>query len=221
MNSHADKTQHNNKSVANEVSHRQSSGGSTFQFVDNRPETRQLRKVQEMANNSPRVKQLKAYQKTPNNPPQAQLAVQQHPIQKQLITTSAFNHSSPIQLLEDSEITARFGINGISKANVIYRRNNRPSYADGQVEAVWEAAKNGAGRVFCPNTGKELFWDKSLSRATQWHMGHKTGHEYNALWESLATCGLTWTQFLAAYQNPNNYQAEDPAANLSHAYEAY
>ena len=39
MNTHADKTQENkSQSVSNETSQKQSSGESTFQFVDNRPE---------------------------------------------------------------------------------------------------------------------------------------------------------------------------------------
>jgi hypothetical protein len=39
MNTHADKAQENkSQSVANETSHIQSVGESTFQFVDNRPE---------------------------------------------------------------------------------------------------------------------------------------------------------------------------------------
>jgi hypothetical protein len=64
MNTHADKTQENkSQSVANEVSQKQSGSESFFQFVDNRPEAIEQRKLQEMANNSPRAKQLKAFQK--------------------------------------------------------------------------------------------------------------------------------------------------------------
>ncbi len=52
MNTHADKTQENkSQSVANELSQKQGSGESTFQFVDNRPEAVAQRKLQEMANN--------------------------------------------------------------------------------------------------------------------------------------------------------------------------
>jgi hypothetical protein len=52
--------------VANAVSQK-SSGESTFQFVDNRPEAIAQRKLQEMANNSPRMAQLKAFQEMANN----------------------------------------------------------------------------------------------------------------------------------------------------------
>ena len=57
MNTHADKTQDNkSQSVANEVTQKQTSGESTFQFMDNRPEAIVQRKQQEMANNSPQTK---------------------------------------------------------------------------------------------------------------------------------------------------------------------
>jgi hypothetical protein len=67
MNTHADKTQENkSQSVANGKSQMQSSGESTFQFVDNRPEAIAQRKLQEIANNSPQVAQLKAFQEMAN-----------------------------------------------------------------------------------------------------------------------------------------------------------
>ena len=50
------------QSVANAVSQRQNSRASTFQFVDNRSEAIQMRKLQELANNSSQVKQLRAFQ---------------------------------------------------------------------------------------------------------------------------------------------------------------
>lgn len=68
MNTHADKTQENkSQSVANVVSQKQSSGESTLQFVDNRPETIVQRKLQKTANSSPQVRQLKAIQEMVNN----------------------------------------------------------------------------------------------------------------------------------------------------------
>lgn len=52
MNTHADKRQENKSlSVANAVSQKQTSGESTFQFVDNRLEAIQMRNLQELANN--------------------------------------------------------------------------------------------------------------------------------------------------------------------------
>ena len=53
MNTHVDKTQENkSQSAANVISQNKSSTGSTFQFVDNRPETVTQWKLKEMANNS-------------------------------------------------------------------------------------------------------------------------------------------------------------------------
>ncbi len=52
MNTHSDKTQENKgQSVSNAISQKSSSGESTFQFVDNRPEAIAQRKLQEIANN--------------------------------------------------------------------------------------------------------------------------------------------------------------------------
>jgi len=44
----------------------------------------------------------------------------------------------------------------------------RPKYAEGQVDAVWEAAMQPDGNVYDPNTGELLTWDKTKSRAGQW-----------------------------------------------------
>jgi len=68
MNTQADKTQENkSQSVANTSYQKQSSGKSTFQFVDNRPEAILQRKLQETTNNSPQVKQMRVIQRMMNN----------------------------------------------------------------------------------------------------------------------------------------------------------
>lgn len=79
MNTHADKTQENkSQSVANAVSHRQSTSESSFHFEDNRPEAIAQRKLQEMANNSPQAKQAVQLQSMADN-----YSAQEHqPIQK-------------------------------------------------------------------------------------------------------------------------------------------
>jgi len=67
MNIHTDKSQESKSlSVASDYS-KKKSDGSTYQFIDNRPETAAQRKLQEMANNSPQMKQLKAIQEKINN----------------------------------------------------------------------------------------------------------------------------------------------------------
>ncbi len=77
MNTPAEKTQENkNQSVANRVFQMQSGSESTFQFVDDRPEIVNRRKLKEIANNSPQVKQLRAFQEMANNSPQAKQAAQ-------------------------------------------------------------------------------------------------------------------------------------------------
>jgi hypothetical protein len=66
------------QSVSNGISQMQSSGGSTFQFVDNRPEAIAQRKLQEMANNSHQAKQVTQLQAMA----ESHSAQQQNPIQK-------------------------------------------------------------------------------------------------------------------------------------------
>jgi hypothetical protein len=78
MNTHADKTQENKgQSVANAVSQSESSSESIFQFVDNRPEAIQMRKLQEMANNSPQAKQAAQLQAMADNYSAKQLQTMQ------------------------------------------------------------------------------------------------------------------------------------------------
>jgi len=58
MNMHTDKIQENkNQPRVNKVAQKQVDSESTFQFVDNRPDTVAQRKLQETANNSPQAKQ--------------------------------------------------------------------------------------------------------------------------------------------------------------------
>ncbi|MFC3959233.1 GH-E family nuclease [Halovivax cerinus] len=62
---------------------------------------------------------------------------------------------------------------------------HRPPYAPGQVEAVWQRAKEESpdGKVRDPNSGDILTWERLKTRGDQWHMGHKEGHEYRYLLE--------------------------------------
>ena len=131
MNTHADKTQDNkSQSVANAISQKQSSGESTFQFVDNQPEAIAQRKLQEMANNSLRVMQLKAFQDMANNSPQAKQAAQ--------LQSMADNYSAqeqqPIQKKEnntglpDNLKTGMENLSGISLDDVkVHRNSDKPT----------------------------------------------------------------------------------------------
>lgn len=96
---------------------------------------------------------------------------------------------------------------------------NRPKYEDGQVENVWENAKQKDGNVYDPNTGELLEWDKDKSRAGQWDMGHKPGQEYRKLHQDYMDGKISKEEFLAEYRNPDNYQPEAVSANRSHKYE--
>ncbi|GAB3635496.1 hypothetical protein GCM10027422_10860 [Hymenobacter arcticus] len=103
----------------------------------------------------------------------------------------------------------------------------RPKFRKGVVDDVWKNAQDADGRVFCPNSKKELFWDKSKvdgkvkSRTDQWHMGHKTGHEYKDLAKDYKKGRISWKNLLDEYNDVNHYQPEDPIANVSHAFEAH
>ena len=97
---------------------------------------------------------------------------------------------------------------------------NRPTFRQGTINKVWEAAKDVNGKVFDPNTFEELTWDKFKSRYDQWHMGHKPGVEYNKLVDRLRKGEINQKQVLDEYNNPNNYRPEAAATNMSNKYEA-
>lgn len=91
---------------------------------------------------------------------------------------------------------------------------NRPSYALGQRDAVWnKASSNGKKTVRDPNTGKILKYDEP------WDMGHRTGQEYDKLRDMYYRGEISEEEFLAEYRNPDNYYPEDPASNRSHKFE--
>ncbi len=96
---------------------------------------------------------------------------------------------------------------------------NRPKYAEDQVEDVWDNAKQPDGNVYDPNTGELLKWDKDISRAGQWDMGHKPGHEYRKSHKDYMDGKISKEEFLSGYKDPNNYQPESASANRSHKYE--
>lgn len=97
--------------------------------------------------------------------------------------------------------------------------NSRPSYAEGQEEEVWEAAKDDEGRVFDPHTEQELFWDKSKSRFYQWHMGHRPGFDYNRNQTKLMSGEMKEKDFLKEHRDPKNYWPENPHENMSRTHD--
>lgn len=91
MNTHSDKTQENkNQVVVNGMSQKPTGGTSTFQFVDNRPETLVQRKLHSLANNglqamqTPQLKTIKA--NTPGNIVQKQGLEEEELLQGKFIT---------------------------------------------------------------------------------------------------------------------------------------
>jgi hypothetical protein len=84
MNTQADKTykSNNKQSVASQAPAKTSGSTSTFPFIDNRPEARVQRKLQEMAINSGQGKLLCPIQEISSNSQQSKQAVQRQHIQK-------------------------------------------------------------------------------------------------------------------------------------------
>ena len=98
--------------------------------------------------------------------------------------------------------------------------NSRPSYAKGQVQAVWDAAvKKYGGKVKDPNTSTRLYWDKSKPRNGQWDMGHTKGNKYSTKHAEYMAGIISKQQFLDWYRNPKNYVPENPCDNRCHKYE--
>ncbi|MGK0387116.1 MAG: hypothetical protein ACI849_001737, partial [Patiriisocius sp.] len=79
MNTHADKTKENkSQTVTAKTSQMQSGVESTFQFLDNRPESIQMQQLQELANNSAQISGIAQLQAIADN-----FTTQEPPIQRQ------------------------------------------------------------------------------------------------------------------------------------------
>ncbi|MCA1057597.1 DNRLRE domain-containing protein [Rossellomorea aquimaris] len=97
--------------------------------------------------------------------------------------------------------------------------NGRPSYGKGQVEQVWDNARDPiTGKVYDPS-GAEIIWDKSKRRNGQWDMGHTPGNKYSEVHELYMNGTMTKKEFLAWYKDPANYRPELPSTNRGHKYE--
>ena len=109
------------------------------------------------------------------------------------------------------------GTEGVSKPKPYSK--NRPSYRKGQVDEVWENAKDTlTGKVYDP-TGKEITWDKTKPRNGQWDMGHIPGEKYSEIHELYMDGTITKKEFLEWYKNSKNYRPELPSTNRGHKYE--
>lgn len=97
--------------------------------------------------------------------------------------------------------------------------SSRPSYVQGQVEQVWESARDPkTGKVLDPS-GQEIFWDRTLPRRGQWDMGHIPGEKYAEKHKKYLSGLITKEDFLAWYHDPKNDRPELPKTNRSHCYE--
>lgn len=142
MNTHADKTQENkSRAVANSLPKLQSNSESTFQFMDNRPETIAQLKLQEAINNSPRVKQLKAYQEMANNSLSVKQTTQLHTTIQEKETSFYQPVKQPTTLIGEALIGTAAAI-GLGYA--MYRRSGitvnlqdvQGQLANGRLEAA-------------------------------------------------------------------------------------
>jgi hypothetical protein len=107
--------------------------------------------------------------------------------------------------------------NGVGKSKPYSNSKNRPKYGNGngQVEQVYENAKQTDGKVYDPYSGEEIPWDKTKPRNGQWDMGHKPGKEYNKLWKDYMDGKITKEKFLKEYRDPDNYLPQTLNSNRS------
>lgn len=94
---------------------------------------------------------------------------------------------------------------------------NRPKHRQSTINKAWENAVNNSlnGKVYDPNTGELLNWDKFKKRQGQWDMGHKPEFKYSKELQRLKNGEITEEEFLKNYHNSDNYRPEDPSSNRS------
>jgi hypothetical protein len=115
MNTHSDKTKENkSQTVTAETSQMQSDVESTFQFVDNRPESVQMQQLQELANNSAQISGIAQLQAMADN----HSTQQQEPIQKKENNTG----------LPDKLKTGTENLSGLSMDDVkVHYNSDKPA----------------------------------------------------------------------------------------------
>ncbi len=97
-------------------------------------------------------------------------------------------------------------------------QNGRPPYGPGQVKDVWDAGKGADGRVYDPNTGRELFWNGG-SRKGQWDMGHLPENKYEHLHREYSSGNISIGELKRQVQNSSNYRPEGVPENRGHQFE--
>ncbi len=115
VNTYADKKDKNkSQSIANEPSQKQSSGESTSQFVDNRPEAVAQRRLQAMMNNSLQAAQLKALQGIVQNAPQAK----QGRVKPTLQMKGSININDSAELESEADVMGAAALNAASNTQL-------------------------------------------------------------------------------------------------------
>lgn len=106
-----------------------------------------------------------------------------------------------------------------SKGNRLPYANSRPGYGKGQVDEVWENAKNGNGEVWVRDkdgTWVKIDWKPGDSREGVWDMGHLPGEEYRKLRDQYLSGKIDQEEFLRRYRDADNYEVAHPGRNRSH-----
>jgi hypothetical protein len=92
---------------------------------------------------------------------------------------------------------------------------NRPDYAVGQIEQVWQnALREGNGKVLDPHTGEIILWNRTQPRNGQWDMGHI--QSYSSQHARLLNGEMTWAEFLNWYHDPASYHPQSIPSNRGH-----
>ena len=109
-----------------------------------------------------------------------------------------------------------------SKGNRLPYANSRPGYGKGQVDEVWENAKDANGDVWVVDKDGnrvKIDWNPGKTpRRDVWDMGHLPGEEYRKLRQNhhYMSGKISKEEFLRRYRDADNYEVAHPGRNRSH-----
>lgn len=101
--------------------------------------------------------------------------------------------------------------------------NSRPSYGRGQVDEVWENAKDANGDVWVldkDGNRVKIEWQPGQPQRDVWDMGHLPEQEYRKLRDEYLSGKISKEEFLRRYRDADNYEVAHPGRNRSHVDEA-
>ena len=101
---------------------------------------------------------------------------------------------------------------------------SRPSYKEGQVETVWENAKDDTEKIFFKKDGIEYIrdkngtvsWNKDIPRNGQWDMGHLEDQKYSDMYDRFLRGKMSEQEFLEWYRDAGNYEPQTIPFNRGH-----